>query len=77
MYFFMYYDAWTSFVLAMNVFWIELIFLFWIVKDKTWHQSTRFINSYAFILSNLNNVHSPEVVDRVSETHFQVSENSN
>ena len=28
------------------------------------------------ILSNLNNFHSPEVVDRVSETQLQVGENS-
>ena len=28
------------------------------------------------ILSNLNNFHSLEVVDRVSETQFQVGENS-
>ena len=30
-----------------------------------------------FHLSNLNNFHSLEVVDRVSETQFQVGENSN
>ena len=29
------------------------------------------------ILSNLNNFHSLEVVDRVSETQLQVGENSN
>ena len=29
------------------------------------------------ILSNLNNFHSREVVDRVSETQLQVGENSN
>ena len=29
------------------------------------------------ILSNLNNCHSLEVVDRVSETQLQVGENSN
>ena len=29
------------------------------------------------ISSNLNNVHSLEVVDRVSETQLQVGENSN
>ena len=29
------------------------------------------------ILSNLSNVYSPEVVDRVSETQLQVGENSN
>ena len=28
------------------------------------------------IMSNLNNFHSLEVVDRVSETQFQVGENS-
>ena len=33
--------------------------------------------SLTSILSNLNNFHSPEVVDRVSETHLHVSENSN
>ena len=29
------------------------------------------------VLSNLNNFHSLEVVDRVSETQIQVGENSN
>ena len=37
-----------------------------------WHQSVLFEN----ILSNLNNFHSLEVVDRVSETQLQVGENS-
>ena len=35
------------------------------------------IESLTSILSNVNNFHSLEVVDRVSETQFQVSENSN
>ena len=30
-----------------------------------------------FVKSNLNNFHSLEVVDRVSETRLQVGENSN
>ena len=30
-----------------------------------------------YILSNLNNFHSLDVVDRVSETQLQVGENSN
>ena len=44
-------------------------------KDKTLpvHQSTRIQNR----LSNLNNFHSLEVVDRFSKTQFQVGENSN
>ena len=46
----------------------HLVPLFKYVTDKMRHQS---------ILSNLNNFHSLEVVDRVSETQLQVSENSN
>ena len=37
--------------------------------SKIWKQLT-------YILSNLNNFHSLEVVDRVSETQLQVGENS-
>ena len=37
-----------------------------------WHQK-----EFTSILSNLNNFHSLEVVDRVSETQFHVGENSN
>ena len=35
------------------------------------------LNKLTAILSNLNNFHSLEVVDRVSETQLQVGENSN
>ena len=35
------------------------------------------LKKFTFILSHLNNFHSLEVVDRVSETQFQVGENSN
>ena len=35
------------------------------------------LKSVDFILSNLNNFHSLEVVDRVSKTQLQVGENSN
>ena len=35
------------------------------------------LNSVDLILSNLNNFHSLEVVDRVSETQLQVGKNSN
>ena len=44
------------------------------VKDKTGHQSMRFQNRWHSFLSNLNNFHSFQVVDR--ETQGQVSENS-
>ena len=44
------------------------------VKDKTGHQSMRFQNRWPLFLSNLNNFHSLQVVDR--ETQGQVSENS-
>ena len=40
---------------------------------KTWGT----INATISILSNLNNYHSLEVVERVSETQLQVGENSN
>ena len=39
------------------------------------HQSVIF-EKLTSILSNLNNFHSLEVVDRVSETQFQVGENN-
>ena len=35
------------------------------------------LKGFTSILSNLNNFHSLEVVDRGSETQFQVGENSN
>ena len=35
------------------------------------------LKTFTSILSHLNNFHSLEVVDRVSETQLQVSENSN
>ena len=35
------------------------------------------LNTLTSILSNLNNFHSLEVVDRVSETQLHVGENSN
>ena len=41
-----------------------------------WHQSAKFENSWPQFFSNLNNFHSLEVVDRVSETQLQVGENS-
>ena len=47
------------------------------VKEKSWHQSAKYENCYNLHLSNLNNFHSLEVVDRVSETQLQVGENSN
>ena len=40
-----------------------------------WHQPAR--KEVTPILSNLNNFHSLEVVDRVSETQLQVGENLN
>ena len=49
------------------------------LKPDSFHfiyQPARF-EKVASILSNLNNFHSPEVVDRVSETQLQVGENSN
>ena len=36
----------------------------------------QYLKTVESILSNLNNFHSLEVVDRVSETQFQVGENS-
>ena len=36
----------------------------------------QYLKTVDAILSNLNNFHSLEVVDRVSETQFQVGENS-
>ena len=42
-----------------------------------WHQSAIFEKKLTSILSNLNNFHSLEVVDRVSEAQLQVGENSN
>ena len=36
----------------------------------------RYLKQLTSILSNLNNFHSLEVVDRVSETQLQVGENS-
>ena len=38
---------------------------------------TPIIKKLTFILSNLNNFHPLEVVDRVSETQLQVGENFN
>ena len=45
-----------------------------IKSDKIISNICNFLSS---ILSNLNNFHSLEVVDRVSETQLQVGENSN
>ena len=42
-----------------------------------WHQSAMFKQQFTSILSILNNFHSLEVVDRVSEKQLQVGENSN
>ena len=36
----------------------------------------QYLKTVTFILSNRNNFHSLEVVDRVSETQLQVGENS-
>ena len=36
----------------------------------------QYLKTFKNILSNLNNFHSLEVVDRVSETQLQVGENS-
>ena len=47
------------------------------LKIKTGHLSTRFQNRSPPFSSNLNNFHSLEVVDRVSETQPQVGENFN
>ena len=44
------------------------------MKGDNRQQDLKFVDS---ILSNLNNFHSLEVVDRVSETQLQVGENSN
>ena len=44
-----------------------------LLKDKMRHQSVRF-EELTSILSHLNNFHSLEVVDRVSETQLQVGE---
>ena len=44
------------------------------IKSDINQQDLKFVT---FILSNLNNFHSLEVVDRVSETQIQVGENSN
>ena len=41
------------------------------------HQPARFEKELTSILSNLNNFHSLQVMDRVSETQLQVNENSN
>ena len=41
-----------------------------------WHESAIFEKQLTSILSNLNNFHSIEVVDRVSETQLQVGGNS-
>ena len=40
------------------------------IKSKIWKELIS-------ILSNMNNFHSLEVVDRISETQLQVGENSN
>ena len=47
------------------------------LKRKCDIKSARFEQKLTSILSNQNNFHSLEVVDRVSETHLQVSENYN
>ena len=47
------------------------------LKMKRDIKSARFEKKFTSILSDLNNFHSLEVVDRVSETQLQVSENSN
>ena len=48
-----------------------------VLKIKCDIKSARFEQKLTSILSNQNNFHSLEVVDRVSETHLQVSENYN
>ena len=44
------------------------------IKRDINQQNLKFVDLH---LSNLNNFHSLEVVDRVSETQLQVGENSN
>ena len=46
-----------------------------IVKKR--HQINKISETLTSILSNLNNFHPLEGVDRVSETQLQVAENSN
>ena len=55
----------------------HLVPYFKYVKDKMWHQPSKIWKQLTSILSNLNNFHSLEVVDRVSETQIKVGENSN
>ena len=50
---------------------------FWTCLLQNVPSINRIFESLTLILSNLNNFHSLEVVERVSETPRQVAENSN